>query len=79
VLLAMMFDKIKSIFHKEKWPADKDVKFVLSAKGGRETIMYLSQEQFNILVGLINLGSQVVQMPMVIATMEPKTTQGFMS
>lgn len=75
----MIGNFIKSIFHKEKWPDDKDVRFVLSAKGGKETIMYLTQEQFNILVGLINIGSQVVQMPMVIATMEPKTTQGFMS
>lgn len=74
-----MLDFIKSIFHKEKWPIDKDVKFVLSAKGGEETIMYMTSEQFNILVGIINLGAQVVKMPVVIATMEPKTTQGFMS
>jgi len=76
----MIGNLIKSIFHKEKWPEGQDIRLILSAKGNKkDTVTYMSQEQFNILVGLINLGSQVIQMPMVIATMEPKTTQGFIN
>ncbi len=75
----MIGNLIKSIFHKEKWPIDKEIRLVLSVKGGKDSVIYLTQDRFNMLVGLINLGSQVIQMPMVIATMEPKTTQGFMS
>ena len=78
MLLAMIINKIKSIFHKEKWPNDKDIRFVISAKGKKEgTIMYLSQEQFNTLIGMINIGCQVVKMPMMVAMMEPQITNEF--
>ncbi len=73
----MIGNFFKSIFHKEKWPSDKEIRFVLSVKGGKDTVMYLTQKQFNIWVTMFNLGCQIINMPMVIATMGPKTTQEF--
>ncbi len=74
----MIIKKIKSIFHKEKWPDDKEIRFILSVKGNKkDMVMYYTQEQFNILIGAINLGFQVINMPRIITTAESRTTQEF--
>lgn len=68
---------LTKLFRKEQWPEGKDIRFKILAKDAKhETIMYLSQEQMNILTAAINLGCEVLSMPIMVAMIEPKTTQG---
>jgi len=74
----MIGNLIKSIFHKEDWPEDKVIKWVMTTrKGDKPTVIYLTQEQLNIIMELISLGTQVVEMQDIFFTkMEQKSTQG---
>ena len=71
----MNLNFITKLFRREKWPEGKDVKWTLTSKDDpRETVIYLSNRQMAIITGLINLGTQVAEMPIII-TAERESTQ----
>ena len=74
----MNLNFITKLFRKEKWPEGKDVKWTLTSKDDpKETVIYLSTRQMAIITGLINLGTQVAEMPIIIANVESQSSEEF--
>jgi len=54
------------------------VKWTLTSKDDpKETVIYLSTRQMAIITGLINLGTQVAEMPIIIANVESQSSEEF--
>lgn len=71
----MNLNFLTKLLRKDEWPEGKEIRFKIFAKNSKkETVIYLTSEQMNILVATINLGCEVLSMPVVVATLEQKST-----